>query len=142
MLRRTFMFLPLVATTAHAHSARHGDIKIGHAWGLPALAGQDGQCFMPLLNAGKTDDALVAARSDMCLFVQLRRNARYDDPPETQIILGPNKPVAMRPQATHLRLVGLRKELKLGGDRFPLILDFLNAGEIELEVYVETTPGE
>ena len=47
----------------------------------------------------------------------------------------------MRPQAVHLRLVGVRQDLKLG-DRFGLILDFLNAGEIEVEVYVETTPGE
>ena len=141
MHRRSILLLPFLTTRAFAHSAKHGDVKIGHAWALPARAGQDGQGFMPLLNAGKTDDALVAARSDMCLFIQLRRNARYDDPPETQIPLLPNKPVAMRPQATHLRLVGLRNELKLG-DRFPLILDFLNAGETELEIYVEHSPGD
>jgi periplasmic copper chaperone A len=141
MLRRTFMFLPAFAATAHAHSARHGDIKIGHAWALPSGNSYDGQCFMPLLNAGKQDDALVAARSDICAYIELRRNARYDAPAEAQFPLAPNKPMAMRPQATHLRLASLRRELKLG-DRFPLILDFLHAGEIELEVYVEKTPGE
>jgi periplasmic copper chaperone A len=141
MKRRTFFALPLLSTPVRAHSYKAGDIKIGHAWALPSTAGQGGQCFMPLLNIAQAVDALVAARSDICLAIQLRRNARYDDPPETQFELATNKPIAMRPQAVHLRLVGLRKDLKLG-DRFNLILDFLNAGEVELEVYVETTPGE
>ena len=141
MQRRTFLFLPFMATPVGAHSAKHGNIKIGHSWALPGPLGQDGQCFMPLLNTDKTADALVAARSDICAFIELRRNARYDDPAETSFQLEHNKPIAMRPQAIHLRLAGLKQELKLG-DRFNLVLDFLNAGEIELEVYVERTPGE
>jgi copper(I)-binding protein len=47
----------------------------------------------------------------------------------------------MRPTARHLRLVGLRKPLKMG-DRFRMILDFLNAGEVEIEVMVEEKPGD
>lgn len=141
MRRRAFLFLPFMTTSVGAHSAKHGGMKIGHAWALPASLGQDGQCFMPLLNTDTTADALVAARSDICAFIELRRNARYDDPAETEFRLEHNKPMAMRPQAVHLRLAGLSKELKLG-DRFKLVLDFLNAGEIELEVYVEHTPGE
>ncbi len=141
MLRRAFLLLPFMAAAAHAHSAHVGDIKIGHAWALPALAGQDGQCFMPLLNSGKTEDELVAARSEVCLAIQLRHNARYDDPPEMQFDLAPNKPIAMRPQAVHFRLLGLRKDLK-EGESFALVLDFLNAGEIELNVHIANSPNE
>ena len=141
MLRRLFLALPWMVATAHAHSAHIGDIKIGHAWALPGLAGQDGQCFMPLLNTGKIEDELVAARSDICLAIQLRHNARYDDPPEIQFDLAPNKPIAMRPQAVHFRLLGLRRELKLG-ESFALVLDFLNAGEIELDVHIADSPNE
>ncbi len=141
MIRRSFLALPLMAATAHAHSARVGDIKIGHAWALPALAGQDGQCFMPLLNSGKTEESLIAARSEICLVIQLRHNARYDDPPELQFDLAPNKPIAMRPQAVHFRLVGLRKDLRQG-ESFPLVLDFLNAGEIELDIHIANSPNE
>jgi copper(I)-binding protein len=47
----------------------------------------------------------------------------------------------MRPTATHLRLAGMRRVLKLG-DRFKIILDFLNAGEFEIEVFVEEKPGD
>jgi periplasmic copper chaperone A len=133
--------LPFMAATAHAHSAHVGDIKIGHAWALPGDAGQDGQCFIPLLNSGKTEDSLVAARSEVCLAIQLRHNARYDDPPELQFDLTPDKPIAMRPQAVHFRLLGLRKNL-IAGESFALVLDFLNAGEVELEVRIANSPEE
>jgi periplasmic copper chaperone A len=141
MNRRALFILPFLNLSAQAHSYKSGAIKIGHAWTLPAVAGQDGQCFMPLLNTATSEDALVAARSDICSLIELRRNARYDDPTENQFALPHNKPLAMRPQANHLRLVGLQAALRVG-DRFTLILDFLNAGEIELEVYVETAPGD
>jgi periplasmic copper chaperone A len=141
MKRRTLLLFPLLATAAQAHSMKSGSIKIGHAWALPGVAGQDGQCFMPLLNTSPEADALVAARSDMCSFIELRRNARYDHPAETEFRLEQNKPIAMRPQAVHLRLAGLRQNLNLEG-RFKLILDFQTAGEVELEVYVENSPGD
>lgn len=124
---------------AHAHSGKVGDIKLGHAWALPAPVG-DGQVFLPLLNTGKTADALVAARCELAPLIELRRNARYDDPAETQFDLPPGKPLPMRPQGFHLRLIGLAGPLVLG-QRFPLVLDFLATGEAEIEVYVEHTPG-
>jgi copper(I)-binding protein len=40
-----------------------------------------------------------------------------------------------------LRLAGMKQPLKLG-DRFKIILDFLNAGEFEIEVFVEEKPGD
>jgi periplasmic copper chaperone A len=141
MYRRSFLLLPFATTSAFAHALKAGDLKIGHAWTLPGHAGSDGQCFMPLLNAGQSDDALVAARSGVCSFIELRMNARYDDAAETQFALAPNKPIAMRPQARHLRLMGLRRDLKVG-ERFFLVLDFLNAGEVEVEIYVEEKPGD
>jgi periplasmic copper chaperone A len=141
MKRRVFMILPFTSVVAHAHSYKAGNIKIGHAWAKPGIVAQDGHCFMPLLNTAAAEDALVAARSAICSAIELRRNARYTDPAETQFDLAQNKPVAMRPQATHLRLMGLNKTL-IVGDRFSLILDFLNAGEVEVEVHVENEAGD
>jgi copper(I)-binding protein len=46
----------------------------------------------------------------------------------------------MRKGARHLRLIGLKKSLN-AGDRFDMILDFLNAGEIAVEVIVENGSG-
>jgi periplasmic copper chaperone A len=140
MLRRTFLLALFVPTVARAHSFRHGDIAIGHAWALPSQQ-NDGQVFFPLANQGRNHDELVAARSAICATIELRQNNRYDDPPLAAIALDPEKPVPMRPTARHLRLVGLRKPL-LPGDRFTLVLDFLNAGETEIEVFVEEKPKD
>ena len=140
MLRRSFLLAFFAPTFARAHSYRHGNIAIGHAWALPRQLA-DGQIFFPMAIKGDERDELVAARSDVCTYIQLRENNHYDDLPLTSIKLEPGKPVPMRPTATHLRLVGMRRPLKLG-DRFKIILDFLYSGEVEIEVFVEEKPGD
>ena len=124
-----------------AHSYRLGDIAIGHAWALPAQVSREGQAFVPLVNNGKAVDELVAARSSVCGAIELRRNNRYDDPPLSSFLLEPGRPLPMRPTARHLRLMSLRNPLLLD-QRFTVILDFLNAGEIEVEFHVENAPGD
>jgi copper(I)-binding protein len=131
--------LLLLPRPVWAHSYTAGDIAIGHVWGLPAQSNET-QVFAPMNNRGKDKDALVAARSSICSIIELRQNNRYDDPALQSIDLLPGKPVAMRPKARHLRLIGLKHALK-AGDRFDLILDFLNAGEAPVEVYVESAEG-
>jgi periplasmic copper chaperone A len=141
MQRRIFIAALLgIPATAQAHSYKSGAIAIGHAWALPVQYG-DGQLFFPIVNNGKTADELVAARSPVCTLIELRRNNRYDDPPLNSIVLEPGKPLPMRPTGRHLRLVGLSGPL-VPGNRFTVILDFLNAGEVEIEVHVEAAPGD
>jgi copper(I)-binding protein len=140
MKRRTFLLTLLTPTIAQAHSFRHGNIAIGHAWALPSQQ-NDGQVFFPLANQGTEHDELVAARSEICTIVELRQNNRYDDPPLTSIALDPKKPVPMRPTARHLRLQGLKRPLLIG-DHFKIVLDFLNAGEVEIDVIVEPAASD
>jgi hypothetical protein len=140
MKRRAVIFLPFLAIQARAHSYKVNGIAIGHAWALPAEQGVSGQVFMPIVNQNGEADALIAARGDICATIQLRKNARYDDPPEEQFELAPGKPLPMRPTARHLRLIGLKQPLQKG-DKFPLVLDFRLAGEIEVTVFVEDKEG-
>lgn len=140
--RRIFLIVTLAvsfARTAQAHSYQAGPIAIGHVWGLPSETNET-QVFVPFSNRGQTADELVAARSSICSTVELRRNNRYDDSPLKTIELLPGKPVGMRKGGRHLRLIGLTKSLK-AGDRFEMILDFLNAGETVVEVIVEDGSG-
>jgi periplasmic copper chaperone A len=125
---------------ALAHSYKMGTIEIGHAWGLPSQQ-TDGQVFMPMLNTGNIADSLVAARTDAASLVELRQNNRYDDPALKEFVLEPGKPFPMRPTAKHLRLVGLTRPL-VRGDQIKMVLDFLNAGEIEIEVHVQDKSAE
>lgn len=140
--RRTVLLATLalpVSVSAHAHSYMLGSIAIGHIWGLPSDT-KETQVFAPFINRGKAADEIVVARSSICSMIELRQNNRYDDPPLKSIALEPGKPVAMRKGARHFRLIGLTKPLKVG-DRFDMILDFLNAGEVTVEVIVEDGPG-
>jgi len=141
--RRLFIFGCLsfaVAGAARAHSYKHGRIMIGHAWALPSQT-NEAQVFFPLLNNGTEADELIAARSPIASMIEFRTNNRYDDPPLQSVRLEPGKPLAMRPTARHLRLIGLPRSLAQG-ERFPLTLDFLNAGEAEIEVMVQSHSGE
>ncbi|MFN4142717.1 copper chaperone PCu(A)C [Aestuariivirga sp.] len=144
MQRRRFIIglAGLTASTAPArsHSYAQGGIAIGHAWALPAQ-GSEGQAFLPMINNGPTADELVGARSSVCTQIELRRNNRYDDPPLSSFVLQPGKPLALRPTARHLRLMGLKGPL-LPDQRFTIILDFQQAGEAEIEFHVETAPGD
>lgn len=140
--RRLFFLTALqsaFASAALAHSYTAGKIAIGHVWGLPSETNET-QVFVPFSNRGDAADELVAARSSICARIELRQNNRYDDPPLKSIELLPGKPLAMRKGARHLRLIGLSKPLK-AGDRFDMILDFLNAGETVVEVIVEDGSG-
>ena len=141
MNRRTLLIVLLgFPAAARAHSYSLSDIGIGHAWAHPAAYG-DGQLFIPMANNSQERDELVAARSSVCTLIELRRNNRYDDPPLASFALEPKRPLPMRPRARHLRLMGLNRPLELG-QRFPVVLDFLKAGEIEIEAQVENSPGD
>jgi periplasmic copper chaperone A len=140
MQRRTFLLTIFWPIAAQAHSYKFGDVAVGHAWALPTTL-NEGQAFFPLVNNGNAADALVAARSDICALIELRQNNRYDDPPLNEFPLEPGRPFPMRPTARHLRMIGLRHPLAKG-DRFKVILDFLNAGEAEIEAHVAEGPAE
>jgi periplasmic copper chaperone A len=139
-MRRRILIAGLLAlpAAATAGSAIFGSLRIGPAWALPADDG-DGQLFVPLRNAGDRPDALVAARAGVCALIELRRNNRYDDPPLARIALEPGQDVQMQPTDRHLRLVSLRRPLRQG-ESFPVILDFLIAGEVEIAAVVAAAP--
>lgn len=141
MHRRTLLaaFLAFPAA-AHAHSFKIGAIAVGHAWALPSQP-PDGQVFFPMVNNGSAADELIAARSTICSQIELRSNNRYDDPPLASIALQPGKPVAMRPTARHLRLIGLKEQLTKYKS-FTIVLDFLKAGEVEIEVLVQPSASD
>ena len=117
-----------------------GDIAIGHAWALPSET-DEGQAFFPMVNNGTEADELVAARSSVCTRIEFRRNGKYDGPPLDAFVLEPGRPLAMRPTARHMRLMGLKAPLVLD-QRFTATLTFRQAGEIDIEFHVEHAPGD
>lgn len=145
MIERRRLILALAGlvtlpAAARAHSYTKGSIAIGHAWALPSDTAE-GQAFFPMVNNGTVADALVAVRSSICTRIEFRRNANYEDPPLDAFVLEPGRPMAMRPTARHLRLMGLKVPL-LFDQRFTITLGFRDASEIEVEFHVEHAPGD
>jgi copper(I)-binding protein len=135
----SLMGLVTLPAAARAHSYTKGSIALGHAWALPGEG--EGKAFFPVVNTGSQADELVTAKSSVCTQIEFRRNDKYDDPPLASFVLEPGRPMAMRPTARHLRLMGLKTPLVLD-QRFTILLGFRNAGEIEIEFHVEHTPGD
>jgi len=138
LARRTFIALPaaFAAGPALAHSYRHRDIMIGHAWCLPSEATST-QAFMPLAVVQDRPDTLVGATTPVADAVEFRPVA--GGPAAARWELVPRRPVGMRTDGPHLLLTGLRHPLRIR-DRFPLTLVFERNGTKEIEVWVERAP--
>lgn len=138
LTRRTFIALPAACAAGPvlAHSYRHRDIMIGHAWCLPAEASST-RAFMPLAVVQDRPDALVGATTPVAEAVEFRPVAA--GPAVARWDLVPRRPIGMRTDGPHLLLTGLRRPLRIR-DKFPLTLVFERNGAKEVEVWVERAP--
>ncbi|MBP7252184.1 MAG: copper chaperone PCu(A)C [Alphaproteobacteria bacterium] len=139
--RFCFVVALLCSTSAaFAHSAQQGDIQIGHIWARATAKGADaGSVYVPLLNKGKTDDALVNVTTPAAASAMLHESKMVDGVSSMTMLdtlpLPVGKPVAMRPGGKHIMLMGLKQQL-VEGQNFPLTLKFQHAGEATVLVMV------
>ena len=124
-----------------AHEYQAGTLKIEHPWSRPTAPGVSvGVGYMVIVNAGPAD-ALVDASTPVAGRVELhqtrmdggmmkmRRVGKVDVPAGTT--------VRLEPGGLHMMLIGLRQPLAEGA-RLPLVLRFEKAGEVKVELKVET----
>ena len=129
----------LTPFAAGGHSAEVEGIKIGHAWAPPA-AGQGVAVYMPLLNDRAEPVRLVGASTPIARTVRLRDGGGEDARFYDSLKLAPGQPVSLAAWRVHLWLDGLDRKLEVG-DTFPLTVTFEPGGSVELEIYVEESPG-
>jgi copper(I)-binding protein len=136
----------LIALAAQAHGFDVGDLFVRHPYASPSLEGvKNGAVyFKAIKNNGKLNDQLIFARTDVAQSVQLHEMhmdnnvMRMKEMAAIDIAAGAEvSMVKGNPNGYHLMLLGLKQVLK-DGDRFPLWLTFKHAGEVKVEVYVQT----
>lgn len=138
----TVLTLALLGTipAAWAGDAKRGDITITNAWARatppqPPVGG----AFMTVSNGGAQSDHLVAARSPVAKTVELHTHVKDGAvmrmTPLSRVEVPPGQTVAFAPGGLHVMLIGLAAPLK-EGSRFPLELDFANAGTVTVSVDV------
>ena len=135
-----------LALSAQAHGFAVGELFVRHPYATPSLAGsQNGAVyFKGIKNAGKEADQLVSAKTSMADLVEIHEMTMDGDVMKMrplssiEIPAGGEVSVAKgNPNGYHLMLFGSKQALK-GGDRFPVWLTFKQAGEVKVEVYVQT----
>jgi hypothetical protein len=133
--------LAAFGVAASAHSYQVGDIKIGHPWARPTVAGQmAGGGFLKLTNAGKAD-RLIGASADFTERVELHTMKMDGDVMRMRqveaIDIPAGQTVELKPGGLHLMFMGLKQPLAKDS-RVPLKLKFEKAGEVTVEVKVES----
>lgn len=136
----------LLALSAQAHGFAVGELFVRHPYAVPSLAGsQNGAVyFKSIKNAGKKADQLLSAKTQVAEKVEIHEMTMDGDVMKMrplssiEIPAGGEVSVAKgNPNGYHLMLLGLKQALK-DGDRFPVWLTFKQAGEVKVEVYVQT----
>jgi periplasmic copper chaperone A len=138
----TLSLLALVnVQKAHAHETKVGDITIQHPWARqsPMKAGVAAG-YMIVTNAGKEDDRLVKATSEITANVQLHDMKMDGDVMKMfelkeGIVIPAGQTVELKPKSLHVMFQDL-KSAPVEGQMFKGTLTFEKAGTVDVEFEV------
>ena len=137
-----------------------GELTISDPWTRPALAGGNGAAYLVIQNGTGSDDVLLSASTDAASVVELHDVVQMDTSGTDsgdmsnssdmaggdmamQMVKQENVPVpagetvTFKPGSYHVMMIGLTSDLT-EGDSITLTLVFQNAGEVTIEVPVES----
>jgi periplasmic copper chaperone A len=135
------LVLAAAAALAQAHDYTLGALHIAHPWARATAQGQRvGGAYFEIDNRGPAD-RLLAVRGEVSEAQQLHSMALNDNVMRMREVDAIDVPaggkVRLEPGGLHIMLVGLKAPLAAGSS-FPLLLKFEKAGELKVEVRVES----
>lgn len=119
-----------------------GGITIDDAYARASRPGAPtGAMFMAITNTAETADRLIGAASPVAQMVELHTHIEADGimrmrPIEGGIEVQAGQTHMLQRGGDHVMLMGVTETLE-NGDVVPLVLNFEQAGEVELEVVVD-----
>lgn len=133
--------LAAAATLAQAHDYTLGALHIGHPWARATAQGQrTGGAYLEIDNRGAAD-RLLSVRGEVSQALQLHSMALQGNVMHMREVDAIDVPagakVKLEPGGLHIMLVGLKAPLAAGSS-FPLTLKFEKAGEVKVDVKVES----
>lgn len=147
--RRSLIFAALTLVpalqglTAWAHDAKVGDLTISHPWARASLSAKvrNGASYLTLHNSGSNTDRLIGASTHIADRAQLHTHEMKGDVMKMRRVEVVEIPaggtVEFKPAGFHIMLMGLRTPLRKGRS-FPMTLKFEMAGEVDVEVIIES----
>ena len=130
---------------ASAAMAQSTGISIAKPWTRATAPGAAvGGGFATIRNSGKTADRLVGASSPVSARVELHEMAMDKDIMKMRevksLIVPAGGVLELKPGGYHMMLINLKAPLKQG-DKVPVTLKFEKAGEVKVELAVESLGG-
>ncbi|WMC10896.1 copper chaperone PCu(A)C [Oceanimonas pelagia] len=142
MLRNAVASLLLLgATGALAHEYEQGGLHIEHPWSrpVPPMA-VNGSAYLVINNHGQAGDVLLGASTPLAERVEIHTHVMDGDMMKMRQLdnlpVPAGEAVTLAPGGHHLMLMGLKQAPQLG-ERFPLTLQFEQAGEVQVEISVD-----
>ena len=133
----------LAGPAAAARIYNKGLIQLRNPWTRATPPGAEVAAgYVEIRNSGKEADRLVAASSPAAARVELHVMSRDGGVMKMRESAGfempPRKHLTLKPSGPHLMLVGLKQPL-LKGQHIPLTLRFERAGEVRVELEVQSS---
>jgi periplasmic copper chaperone A len=123
----------LFANSAFAHSYKSGGIMVGHPWAdVTAPAAKNAEAYLSFLNKSEKEDALLGITSDVAeeiVIIAAEGNILEE------IILPPNKGVALSKTGTHLLFKNIKAPW-LKDMMVPMTLTFRHAAAVKIDIMV------
>ena len=136
-----FVSLPLGLLLAACSVVGGGSLVVEETWGRPSpKSAANAAFYMVIDNSGREDDSLVMASLDICGRTELHLSTIDDDGVMSmrqvqQIEVPAGESIALEPGGLHVMCIDRQVELK-PGDRVPMTLSFVNAGEVVVEAEI------
>ncbi|ART80748.1 copper chaperone PCu(A)C [Oceanisphaera avium] len=138
--------LLLSSGATFAHNYQVGELEISHPWArpLPPVA-TVGVAYFTVSNTGEADDVLLSAQSPIAEKVEIHTHVKEGELMKMRklddLTIAAKEQQQLAPGGLHLMLMGLKEVPELGS-RFPVTLNFKNAGKVEIEVAVDEATAE
>ncbi|MCO3673902.1 copper chaperone PCu(A)C [Pseudomonas aeruginosa] len=136
-----------VSAFAQAHEYSAGQLHIEHPWALALPPpSPNGAAYFVVQNHGKENDTLLGADTPRAASAEVHEHVHKNGMMSMQKVdsvdVAPGKDLRFAPGGYHLMLMGLKQPL-VAGERFPLTLHFRKAGDVPVEIVVESkAPAE
>lgn len=138
--------LALVAPTTLAQYSQ-GPVKVDHPWSRPTPPGTPmGVGYLNISNSGSSDITLVGAATPRAGSVSIHETSMHDGvmrmaPVKGGLLIPAGTTVELKPHSFHLMLEKLKTPLR-EGESIPLSLRFEGAGDMQVELTVESLDGQ
>jgi len=140
MKTNIILLIVVIVLLGLAACSQGNSLTVSEVWARPGLAEGNSGLFFVISNSTEQDDRLLSASSGVASAVELHKTTMEDGimkmTRQDFVPVPAGEQVLFKPGDLHVMLIGLKHDLK-AGDEFQIILNFENAGEVQLDVIVQ-----